>query len=380
MEPAASATVLVAAGYALSVQCRTCDTLSRIPLGRGSAMPDRPFVHLHCHTHYSLLDGASRIPELVAHVKKLGMNAVALTDHGNLYGAIEFYRECKAAGINPIIGYEAYVAPGKRTDREARRRGDAGYPPDAAGPEPHRLQEPHQDGVRRLPRGLSLRPAHRQGAARSPQRRAHLPERLRLQRVQRVHPQGPDWTRRRSWPSGSHKLFGKNFYVEIQNNGLDIQQLCAEGAIDIANQLGLPLVATCDAHYLTPGRRRRPRRAAVHQHRQDAATTRTACATAATSSTSAPPEEMYALFPEPRRRRPAQPGDRRRLRHRARLQEAALPRLHAARQARRRRTTCASCARRACTSATAPSRRRRCATGSSTSWASSAGWASPATS
>src|SRR5690242_1501771 len=85
-------------------------------------MADRPFVHLHCHTHYSLLDGASRIPELVAHVKGLGMNAVAITDHGNLYGAIEFYRECKAAGLNPVIGYEAYVAPNKRTDRESRNR------------------------------------------------------------------------------------------------------------------------------------------------------------------------------------------------------------------------------------------------------------------
>src|SRR5215831_474403 len=90
-------------------------------------MTARSFVHLHCHSHYSLLDGANRIPELVARVKELGMNAVAITDHGNLYGAIEFYRECKAAGINPIIGYEAYVAPGKRTDREARGRGDAGF-------------------------------------------------------------------------------------------------------------------------------------------------------------------------------------------------------------------------------------------------------------
>ena len=107
----------------------------------------RSFVHLHCHTHYSLLDGASRIPELVAHVKELGMNALAITDHGNLYGAIEFYRECKAAGINPIIGYEAYVAPGKRTERDARRRGDAGLPPHAVGEERDRLQEPHQDGV-----------------------------------------------------------------------------------------------------------------------------------------------------------------------------------------------------------------------------------------
>src|SRR4051812_8002057 len=85
------------------------------------------FVHLHCHTHYSLLDGASRVPELVAHAKGQGMNAVAITDHGNLYGAIEFYRECKAAGVNPVIGYEAYVAPTTRFDREAKKRGDAGF-------------------------------------------------------------------------------------------------------------------------------------------------------------------------------------------------------------------------------------------------------------
>src|SRR4051812_1099777 len=90
-------------------------------------MADRPFVHLHCHTHYSLLDGASRVPELVARVKSLGMNACAMTDHGNLFGAIEFYRECRDNGVNPIIGYEAYVAPGKRTERDARRRGDAAF-------------------------------------------------------------------------------------------------------------------------------------------------------------------------------------------------------------------------------------------------------------
>src|SRR6202045_1596147 len=90
-------------------------------------MADRPFVHLHCHSHYSLLDGASRIPELVTRAKELGMNALALTDHGNLFGAIELYQECKAAGLNPIIGYEAYVAPGKRTEREGQRRGDAAF-------------------------------------------------------------------------------------------------------------------------------------------------------------------------------------------------------------------------------------------------------------
>ena len=89
-------------------------------------MSEQPFVHLHCHSHYSLLDGASRIDELVGQAKNLGMNALALTDHGNLYGALEFYRKSKAAGINPILGYEAYIAPGKRGDRDGGMK-DSNY-------------------------------------------------------------------------------------------------------------------------------------------------------------------------------------------------------------------------------------------------------------
>src|SRR5690349_18467963 len=80
-------------------------------------MSSRPFVHLHCHSHYSLLDGASKVPQLVKRAKTLGMPALAITDHGNLYAAVEFLREAKAGGLKPIIGLEAYVAPGKRTER-----------------------------------------------------------------------------------------------------------------------------------------------------------------------------------------------------------------------------------------------------------------------
>src|SRR5436853_1912610 len=85
------------------------------------------FAHLHCHTHYSLLDGANRIPELVKKTKAAGMNALAITDHGNLYGALEFYTKCKDAGINPILGYEAYIAPGHRTHKDASRMKEASY-------------------------------------------------------------------------------------------------------------------------------------------------------------------------------------------------------------------------------------------------------------
>src|SRR4051812_29466341 len=85
-------------------------------------MSTPPFVHLHCHSHYSLLDGASPIEKLVDRAKSLGMNALALTDHGNLHGALEFYQQAKTAGINPVVGYEAYVAPESRYKKEGGTR------------------------------------------------------------------------------------------------------------------------------------------------------------------------------------------------------------------------------------------------------------------
>src|SRR6187551_2292273 len=89
-------------------------------------MPPDSFVHLHLHTEYSLLDGAIRIPELMKKAKEFKMPAVAITDHGNLYGAIEFYRAADKAGIKPIIGCEAYMAPGSIKDRPNNQR-DAAY-------------------------------------------------------------------------------------------------------------------------------------------------------------------------------------------------------------------------------------------------------------
>ena len=212
-------------------------------------MAARPFAHLHCHTHYSLLDGANRIPELVEQTKKQGMSAIAITDHGNLFGAIEFYQECKAAGINPVIGYEAYLAPGSRLDKTQSKRGDA-YS--------HlTLLAKNAVGFQNLIKLSSL--AFTEGFYHAP----------RIDRdILKDHAEGlvclsgclsgefNDWILKgdvkkaedlAGWFS---KVFKKDYYIEIQNNGLEIQDQCTTEAVRIADKMGLPLVATADAHYL----------------------------------------------------------------------------------------------------------------------------------
>jgi DNA polymerase-3 subunit alpha len=216
-------------------------------------MSSRPFVHLHCHSHYSLLDGASKIPELVQRVKAQGMTALALTDHGNLYGAVEFLREAKYAGILPIIGLEAYVAPGRRTEKTAGG---------VSGQE-HAfhltLLARNATGFRNLMRLSSL--SFLEGFYYKPRIDKEILERhseglICLSGCASaefsdfiLHGKTAEAERLCAW---YEKVFGaENFYVEIQDNGVAIQRDCAAGAIDIARRMGLPLVATSDAHYLT---------------------------------------------------------------------------------------------------------------------------------
>ena len=90
-------------------------------------MSSRSFTHLHVHSEYSLLDGGNSIDKLVNRCKELGMDGIALTDHGNVFGVVEFYRKATAAGIKPILGMEAYIAPGPRTSRETRGIKDASH-------------------------------------------------------------------------------------------------------------------------------------------------------------------------------------------------------------------------------------------------------------
>ncbi|GIW89115.1 MAG: DNA-directed DNA polymerase [Isosphaeraceae bacterium] len=212
----------------------------------------RPFVHLHCHTHYSLLDGASKIPQLVAKVRAAGMPALAITDHGNLYGAMEFLREAKAAGIKPIVGIEAYVAPGHRWDRSGGGRSGQEYAFHLT------LLARTGEGFRNLMRlsskafleGFYYRPRidkqilenHAEGLICLSGCAASEFSDLLL-RGQR--------TKAEELAAWFARVFGpENFYIEIQNNGVAIQRQCQELAVDLARRMGMPLVATSDAHYL----------------------------------------------------------------------------------------------------------------------------------
>ena len=211
----------------------------------------RSFVHLHCHTHYSLLDGAGKIPMLVGQAKASGMNALAITDHGNLFGAIEFYEECKKAGLNPIIGYEAYVAPGARTDRTVRSDlgNEASFHLTLLAQNRVGFKNlvklassAYLDGFYYKPRiDKEILEAHGEGlivlsgCAAGEMSTFILNDRL------------DEASRLAEWFA---KRFGDRFYMEIQDNGLEIQQRCAAATIEIADRIGLPLVATCDTHYL----------------------------------------------------------------------------------------------------------------------------------
>ncbi|HEX8200945.1 MAG TPA: PHP domain-containing protein, partial [Isosphaeraceae bacterium] len=216
-------------------------------------MPSRPFVHLHCHSHYSLLDGASKIPDLVRRAKGLGMPALAITDHGNLYGAVEFLRESKAADFKPILGLEAYVAPGRRTDRTTGGGSGQEYAFHLT------LLARNGAGFRNLMR-LSSR-SFLEGFYYKPRIDKEILERhaeglICLSGCASaefsdliLHGKRAEAERLCAW---YQKVFGpENFFVEVQDNGIQIQRDCAAGALDIARRMGLPVVATSDAHYLT---------------------------------------------------------------------------------------------------------------------------------
>ena len=207
------------------------------------------FVHLHLHTQYSLLDGAIRLPELVSRVKELGMKTVAVTDHGNMFGAMEFYDYAKKNDIKPIIGVEAYIAPGSRHDRK-------GNPETAAN---HiTLIALDQEGYKNLCKLVSV--AYLEGFYYKPRLDKEILAKhhkgifclsgcLKGEVSQKLV--NGDYEGAKAAAAWFQDLFGKeNFALEVMENGVPEQTIANEGLERLSKELDAPLVATGDCHYL----------------------------------------------------------------------------------------------------------------------------------
>ncbi len=209
------------------------------------------FCHLHLHTEYSLLDGVNRIPDVAEACKKTGMDAVAITDHGVMYGAIEFLEACRKVGIKPIIGCEMYVAPGSRRDRSQDRRSSNSHLV---------LLALDDTGYRNLSTLVSL--SYKEGLYYKPRIDHELISQyseglVALSACLRGEINGcllQDATERAMEIAGFYKdVFGpERFYLEIQDHGLADQERINPKLVDISRQMGLGLVATNDSHFLTP--------------------------------------------------------------------------------------------------------------------------------
>ncbi len=207
------------------------------------------FVHLHVHSQYSLLDGAIRIDDLLQRATDFGMKSVALTDHGTMFGTIEFYAKAIKAGIKPIIGCECYVAPRRLSDKT---------PLDHKGLTHLILLAENPEGYRNLCRMMSI--AQLEGFYYKPRIDKHL---LRehhkglIAFTACLHGEIPTLIRRNRLKDADTtaqkylKLFGEgNFFLEVQNNGIDVQESVNQALKDMSRRLSIPLVASNDCHYL----------------------------------------------------------------------------------------------------------------------------------
>ena len=217
-------------------------------------MNENSFVHLHCHTQYSLLDGANKIEPLIERAKGLGQTAIAMTDHGNMFGAVEFYRAAVAAGIKPILGCEVYVAPGSRYDRQGGvDRGNREYNHHLI------LLAMNNEGYRNLCRLVTL--GFQEGFYYKPRidkelLREHNAGIIALSgclssEMAKALTQG-SMDQARQVAETYRAIFDDRYYLEVQDNKLPLQQKVNDGVVELGKELSLPLVATNDCHYLEP--------------------------------------------------------------------------------------------------------------------------------
>jgi DNA polymerase III subunit alpha len=222
------------------------------------------FVHLHVHTEFSILDGAARIKEVMAEAARLGMPAVAITDHGNLHGLAEFYKAAKGAGITPILGIEAYLAPGSRFDRKPVRWGtpeQKGDDVSGGGRYTHAtMWARNNTGLHNLYR-LSSRASMEGQYGRPRMDMDLLGEHADGLMATTGCPSGEVQTRLRlgqeeeafKAAAAYRDIFGAdNYFVELMEHGLAIEHRVRAGLLDIARRLNLPPVVTNDLHYSRP--------------------------------------------------------------------------------------------------------------------------------
>ncbi|HEX9146164.1 MAG TPA: DNA polymerase III subunit alpha, partial [Candidatus Binatia bacterium] len=208
------------------------------------------FVHLHCHTEYSLLDGANKIDKMFARIKALKQPAVAMTDHGNMFGAVEFYREAISHGIKPIIGCEIYVAPISRFERKGVDKGPKEYNNHLI------LLAMNKDGYRNLCKLVSL--GYMEGFYYKPRIDKELLKELNgglialsacLQGELSQAVSAGNSDKAKAAVESYLSIFGDRYYIEIQDNKLPEQEKVNRLLVELAKDFSVPVVATNDCHY-----------------------------------------------------------------------------------------------------------------------------------
>jgi DNA polymerase III subunit alpha len=224
----------------------------------GATNGDGSFVHLHVHTEYSMLDGAARLKDLFSESARMGMPALAMTDHGNVFGAYDFYKQAKAAGINPIIGMEGYLAPGSRFERKRVNLTGAASDDNAGEMYTHMtLLAEDTAGMHNLFRLSSL--ASLEGYYYKPRMDRELLQTYAKGiiattgcpsgEVNRLLQQG-QYDAAKQAAADYRDIFGReNFYCELMDHGIDIERRHRDDLIRLARELQLPFVATNDLHY-----------------------------------------------------------------------------------------------------------------------------------